>query len=362
MSIGSNTRWLGMAIVLVLLVGLFPVGAAFADSGSGTEFVGAIQSLPGASLIGDWQVGGKTVHVTNLTYIEQKHGAAVVGAMVEIKGTPQSNGSINALAIEVKPAGGGNSKSQEVKFVGVVKTLPGSGLIGDWTVAGIMTGTQSVTVTVHVSATTKISQEHGKVEVGSLVKVEGIKQTDNSVKATEIEVMHGKPNPGSRIEFFGKIETLPGSGLVGDWTVNSRTVHVSSKTEIDQKNGKAVVGAFVKVEGVVQPDGSINASEIEVRSNNPTPDPGNKYIKFYGIIQSLPASGSIGDWTINGLTVHVTASTIIDKSDGVPAVGSRAEVKGILQTDGSINAIKIESKKAITTSSPFGKAAAVSSN
>ncbi len=55
----------------------------------------------------------------------------------------------------------------------------------------------------------------------------------------------------ARIEFVGSINALPSSGLIGDWTVGTRTVHVSSSTRIDQEDGKAAVGALVEVAGTV---------------------------------------------------------------------------------------------------------------
>src|SRR5262249_13980929 len=53
--------------------------------------------------------------------------------------------------------------------------------------------------------------------------------------------------------------------LVGDWTVSGRTVHVTAATEIERKFGMVMIGAFVEVEGALQADGSVNATEIEVK-------------------------------------------------------------------------------------------------
>lgn len=77
--------------------------------GGGTEnsFEGAIESLPTGGFIGDWRVGGRTVHVSAATEIRQDNGAAVVGAQVEVRGTTQPDGSTNATRIEVISSGGG---------------------------------------------------------------------------------------------------------------------------------------------------------------------------------------------------------------------------------------------------------------
>jgi hypothetical protein len=52
--------------------------------------------------------------------------------------------------------------------------------------------------------------------------------------------------------------------------VNGKTVQVTEATAIDQDMGALRVGVAVEVEGVTQPDGSINASEIEVADQHGT--------------------------------------------------------------------------------------------
>src|SRR4029453_11225185 len=68
-------------------------------------------------------------------------------------------------------------------------------------------------------------------------------------------------------------------------------------------------------------------------------------VEFTGTITSLPSTpGFIGDWTVNGRTVHVTAGTRIERDGGVVAVGARVEVEGRARSDGSVDAQKIEVK------------------
>jgi hypothetical protein len=73
---------------------------------------------------------------------------------------------------------------------------------------------------------------------------------------------------GGETSFQGAIESLPNSGLIGDWRVAGRTVHVSAATEIRQEKGSAVVGAHVEVKGTTQSDGSTNATRVEVLSSS----------------------------------------------------------------------------------------------
>ena len=81
-------------------------GGGGGDDGGGgggeTSFEGAIESLPGGGLIGDWLVAGRIVHVSASTEIRDDHGPVVIGAQVEVRGTPQPDGSTNATRIEVR--------------------------------------------------------------------------------------------------------------------------------------------------------------------------------------------------------------------------------------------------------------------
>ena len=147
------------------------------------------------------------------------------------------------------------------------------------------------------------------------------------------------------LAFSGQVESLPSSGLIGDWKVSGKTVHVGKDTEIDQEHGAVAVGSSVMVEGALQTDGSINATKIEVKGS--TMPPMGKEVTFAGAIGALPSTtGWIGEWTVGHVTVHVDASTTIDQEHGSVALGAMVIVKGVLQTDGSVNATSIEVKPA----------------
>jgi hypothetical protein len=324
---------------------------AFASGESETKFTGVIESLPATTgFIGDWKVAGITVHVTGATTIEESDGRVALGATVKVEGRTRADGSIEALQIEVKQSssgsgsggsgsgsgssgsgssGSGSGSSTEVKFFGSIDSFPPTpGFIGDWTISGR---------TVHVTSLTRIEQEDGPVAVGATVKVEGNKRPDNSIDAEEIEVKNAPAAPGAEPEFklTGKIESLPpGAGFIGDWTVSGKIVHVSAITKIETEGGPIALGAMVEVEGALRPDGSIDARKIETKDN---------LAELKGAIELLPGTaGFIGDWTVSGRTVHVTAATILNQEHGPFVIGAMVEVKGTIRSDGSIDATRIE--------------------
>lgn len=227
--------------LLMLVFFAFAPQPALASSGGQFKLRGVIENLPAGSLVGDWTVSGYTVHVFSTTMIKQEVPAAV-GRQAEVKGYLQSDGSINATKIEVKGE----------KFYGMVEALPNGSLIGDWTVGGR---------TVHVTANTRIEQKKGPVQVGAYVEVKGYSEADGSFTATKIEVKNGR----SESKFYGYIEALPAGGLIGDWTVSGRIVHITATTRIEQEHGTVRIGAYVEVKGYSEADGSFTATKIEVK-------------------------------------------------------------------------------------------------
>ena len=346
---GNVLRTLG-ALGLVLL-SILATAPALADEGDDNEieFTGTVQSMPPSGLTGDWTIAGKTVHVDSSTEIDQENGSIGVGATVKVEGTTLMDGSVHASQIEVEtgvggppPGGGGEGDDNgETEFTGAIQSLPASGLIGIWMIAGKQ---------VQVVSTTRLEQENGGFAIGTIVEVEGLVDATGVIVASKIEVKSGgtpapQPEP-NELEITGTIESLPPSGLVGNWQVSGRTVIVSQSTELDAENGAFAVGVTVKVEGSLDASGNLVASDIESMPGNGGDDPA---LDFFGTIVALPsgASGLVGVWNVDGKLVNVTASTEIDTENGPAVVGAIVEVEGWLQPDGMIEAQKIETQAAV---------------
>jgi uncharacterized protein (TIGR03437 family) len=293
------------------------------------RFKGIIEALPGTTgQIGAWKVSGRTVNVDSRTRIVPNLAAVKKDATVEVFGTRQGDGPVNALTIEVEDPN--ESNPNYVRFQGRIKTLPSTAnFIGDWNVDD---------KTVTVAAPTKLITERGQIAVGAFVEVRGLKQTDGKIAATEIEVKAGVPT--GFVEFKGIIEVLP-SSKIGDWTVSKRIIHVTAQTKLDEERKPAAVGVFVEVKGNLRADGSIDAVEIETKADRGI----EVFVSFVGTIKELPANNTkVGDWKINERTIHVTAQTRIDESKARAVVGAVVEIKGTLRTDGSVDATSIEVK------------------
>lgn len=316
-----------IALTWVAIVGLASA-ISFTIAGDDSdefEFKGIIQSLPDApGRIGDWAVGGRTVHVTAGTRIREEEGPVQVGVLVEVEGVLRPDGSVDARKIKVEDEA---ADDEDFEFKGLIESFP-VGFIGTWVIGGR---------SVHVTALTRIEMEDGPVAVGVLAEVEGFLNPDGSVDAKKVEIEDDDDE--EEFEFTGQVESLP-DGLIGGWVVSGRSVHVTAATRIREKKGPAAVGAIVEVDGFERPDGSVDAVKIEVKSTV-----GGGKVNFEGIVESLPDSGLIGDWMVGGRTVHVTAATRIKQKHGPVSIGLVVKVKGIQLVDGSVQAQKIQVRK-----------------
>ena len=311
------------------------------------DFTAVVQSLPAGGL-GTWMIGGQSVLVTALTVVKQSSPAIAAGTCVEVKGMRNADSSVTASEIDAQSgsACGLTTGNQTVDLVGVVQSVPASGTIGDFVVSG---------QTVHVTAATTVKSA---ITIGECVEVKGQRNADSSIAASEIDADSNSACgiTGVPVDFQGTVQQLPASGLSGDWMVAALTIHVTAATRIEQDQGPVAVGSCVEVKGQGLADGSVNATQIEIRSSSAgcgaTPPPAEQ--EFLGLVQTLPATGLTGDWTVSGRTVHVTLSTNIQQQDSVVAVGACVDVEGSVQTDNSLAATRIDVRPATACAAAIG--------
>lgn len=142
------------------------------------QFTGKIEALPPSGLVGVWTVDGQKVDVSAQTKVMQRHAQAEVGATVHVVGFEDGD-VVKALLVSVMapPAG-----ARPFYLVGVIETLPESGLVGTWKVSGNK---------IQVTAATLIAgQQYAKV--GAAAAVLGIQKADGTKTAT---LVHAKKGP-----------------------------------------------------------------------------------------------------------------------------------------------------------------------
>jgi len=150
------------------------------------------------------------------------------------------------------------------------------------------------------------------------------------------------------MEFRGTVDSKNGNTLV----VAGRTVFVvDGTTELRGRDnqpitlGDIAVGAFVEVEGWLQPDDSILAKDIKLEDDDDQDEDENEgaEVEFVGTI------GNVSPLTVSGTVVTTNDSTrILDHDNntiglGDLSVGLRVEVEGHQQSNGVLaKKIKIE--------------------
>src|SRR5712691_9468739 len=139
-------------------------------------------------------------------------------------------------------------------------------------------------------------------------------------------------------EFEGTVDAIEGMVL----TVAGRKVAVTDATKIRKDDAAAtfadlVLGTPVEVEGTLNADGSVTASEISIEERNEV-----ERIAFVGTLTQIAGN----TLTVDGVTVNVGSATVIVKGDTTLTLadlklGDRLLVRGAVQADKSINATRI---------------------
>ena len=211
-------------------------------------------------------------------------------------------------------------------------------MAGPWLVSGV-----TYTATVE----TELKTEHGPADTDACVKLLVVDDGSNILRRIQTmpEAMclgrdhgddedddengenghhHGAP-VADELKMFGEVITFP-VGLVGIWEIGSYTFTTSADTEFNQKNGSFDVGTVVKVEYLLNPDGTRLATEIKTAFSV---DGGDHWKRRHhhhgrghgdhgemddaqamGVINSLPTTLDLtGIWQIGDISYTVDIST-----------------------------------------------------
>ncbi|MCB0114289.1 MAG: hypothetical protein KDD84_09375 [Caldilineaceae bacterium] len=353
--------------VLFGLMGL-QTGQAQAKDGD-LIWRGVVEATPGdGQRIGNWTVGGEVFVANGSTEFDEEEGSLVVGACAKVKYI-ESDGAKIAEEIDSEPAtdcdgssgggGGGDDDGDPLEWRGLVEATPQNGQrIGEWTVRGrVFVATSS----------TEFDEVEGPVQMDACVKVDYFVQDDGSFRAREIDSepasdcggSGGDDNGGGGDDNsddqkrYARVDAMPQSGLVGQWTIGGTVYTADNNTYFEQEDGGFRVGACVEVEYV---NGNPPvAKEIKTESSYKCDGQGSddddddnsaQYPKgeLYGVIRELPQSGLIGKWMIGSIAMTVTEQTRLDAEHAPFEVGVLVEAKFYTNDNDENIALKIESK------------------
>ena len=198
------------------------------------EILGAIQAFAADS----WTLSTIPLAVDAETLIA---GEPQVSLLTHAAAELQDDGSLRALRLRVAWTEHDGSRP-DIAFTGVVEALPAEGLEGLWTVSGRA---------VLVTAATAINQDKGPAEVGASVHVVG-RQEGDQITAMRISVLDCPGECPQIVHLRGRIQDLPGQGLLVLWMIDVHQVLVTPRTRLAGAR-LARIGAWAEV-GAFQPD------------------------------------------------------------------------------------------------------------
>lgn len=146
---------------------------------------------------------------------------------------------------------------------------------------------------------------------------------------------HGGGSHDRIWQLHGTLTAMPADGRVGEWAIDSEVFFTTSATVFDETYGELHLGAYVHAKGVTE-NGKRIAQRLETRAGFPDSDcRGEAAWRLYGVVDSMPAEGLIGQWAIAGNTVTATEATKFRQYFGPLQVGAYVVSAGCLAEDGS---------------------------
>lgn len=213
-----------------------------------------------------------TTHIvddaTSTTITDCATLAGFVNSQAQAEGTQNSSGGIDAARLELNPQSDQGEK--ETEFSGVVQSENCPNSI-------VVQRSDGMLVIVNLSSSTQITidgQESDSsgtctdIPANAMVEVTGAPQSDGSVNATEITVEQQNFESSGTINSTSCSSNPPSLSFTPDGSQNNVTVTIGPTTDIQVGgNESATCGDLsagaAKIEGVLQTDGSVAATDIE---------------------------------------------------------------------------------------------------
>jgi len=288
------------------------------------ELKGSVSALGGTCPAITFTVNGTSVVANSSTRFEDGPCSAVQnGTRVEVKGTRQSNGSVLANKVDIDTP----TPHPQVEVKGSVSALAGTCPSLTFTVNGTSVATNGSTRFEDGTC--------GTVQNGTSVEVKGTRQTDGTVLATKVDI--DPPAPPPQIEVKGLVSALAGTCPNLTFTASGTSIVTNSSTRFE--DGPCTVaqnGTSVEVRGTRQSDGSVLATKVDI--DEPDPD-----VELKGVVSGLGGACPNLSFSVNGTPVVTNNLTRFE--DGPCSVvqnGTRVEVRGTRQSDGSVLATKVD--------------------
>lgn len=280
-------------------------------------FRGPVDARPAEGRLGQWVIGGRTFSAVEATVFEGFASGPAAGDCVELKFRIDAG---RLIILGMRPAECAGEQPTLLEAAGLIDSAPEGGRFGLWTIGG-------VAYTARDGETT-FDTRYGVLEAGRcavvLFRIDGDLRIAVRIASREPE----RCTPSEELHtFYGVVERLPdNTSQLGIWVIGGRPVGVVAETKLVKPEGSAfAVGSAVEVTVKRGPDGRLLAVEIELKRRTDEPPPPVDG-KAFGTIDSLPAEGVLGVWSIGGVSYRVSEQTGLRPGETPFAAGDCVEV------------------------------------
>ncbi|MEI8166563.1 MAG: DUF5666 domain-containing protein, partial [Chloroflexales bacterium] len=287
------------------------------------EASGLLTDRPGGT-DGTWIIGGINYTATASTRLNVEYGPLTT--VVSGTNTPAicakveytvAAGARTASNISSRPDFRCAASEDARELYGEITTVPSTtGNLGTWEI-----GNTKVVVT----SATKL--ENGPFTKGRLVKVKFTRASDGSLVAVKIEGKGQTPGTSESARERGKGKaygTVTAIGT-GEWTIGGQVYTVNAATIL---RGTPALSNTVEVYFTTDAAGKRTAVKIELDSHGRFTSTYGEEARAFGFVESLPATGYAGTWTVGNVTYTVDTATKFEYAPtvGAPVKGSYVEV------------------------------------
>ncbi|MBM3933736.1 MAG: hypothetical protein FJ319_05460 [SAR202 cluster bacterium] len=286
------------------------------------EMVGAFR---GTDSYGNWLVNGIRVAVDSRTRLE---GRPAIGRLIRVRASVSPSGVLVATSITAV-ASESSTVKKTVQVKGLVQRVDESGTI---TVNGVQ---------VQIGPLSEVS---GKPEVDKYVEVEAQLQNDGTLLARLVSAYGSADAARSdrRVTIEGAVQTVREDGTM---VVNGISITLDKDTVTE---GETIHGSLVRVEGVLNPDGSVLA--IVVKGENRLATQSGTEVRIEGSVDSVKRdeSGKPVGIVVDGVPVDLRSLTDVAVK---LSAGTQVMVNGVI-ADGTIVARNIGPRATVATAPP----------
>jgi hypothetical protein len=334
-----------------LLVGISGAAAVIEsesrNAGGQVELEGRIESLPPTQAANTLVVAGRTVTVGTQTVIRDGNNVTrtfadlAIGQRVHVKGKLDGS-KIAAGIITIQ----NTNTSIPVNVNGTVETLTGTVAAFTFFVSGREIRGDATTV-FYGDLDTPLT--FSALKVGSRVEVKGL-QRDAFIFAERMHIngpSTPEPPQDDSASVEGRLNAKTGTAPTLTLTIGTTIVKTSAATEVQRRGDvqtldALAIGQTVHGVGTRLTDGSLDARKLQIKDD----ETDGKFI-IEGSMGGLKGTCPNLSFGVNGYSIFTTIDTTFGTGTGMCAElksGTKVEVEGTHQADGSVKATKVTRK------------------